>query len=94
MRDCGSIFGVAVARQNACKPPTGWQTFDIACLRDELQRRRAFRHTFQQSVRAGLCRDARNYRHTRVYIELERGVKRALELNAFMEGAPYKRYEH
>lgn len=29
MQDCGSIYGVAVAKQNACKAPTVWQTYDI-----------------------------------------------------------------
>jgi hypothetical protein len=28
-----------------------------------------------------------------VFIELERALKRAKELKAFMEGVPYKRYE-
>jgi len=28
-----------------------------------------------------------------VYIDLEKGVKRALELKAFLEDVPYKRYE-
>ena len=29
MQDCGSIYGVAVAKLNACKAPTVWQSFDI-----------------------------------------------------------------
>ena len=29
MVDCGSIYGVAVARRNVCKAPTVWQAFDI-----------------------------------------------------------------
>ena len=29
MQDCGSIYSVAVAKQNACKAPTVWQSFDI-----------------------------------------------------------------
>ena len=29
MGDCGSIYGVAVAKQNACKAPTVWQSYDI-----------------------------------------------------------------
>jgi hypothetical protein len=32
------------------------------------------------------------YPHTRVGVELERAVKRALELNAFLTGVPYNRY--
>jgi hypothetical protein len=29
MQDCGSIYGVAVAKQNVSKAPTVWQSFDI-----------------------------------------------------------------
>ena len=44
------------------------------CLRDELQCRRAYRYTYLQSVRAGLVRDAKDYPHTRVYVDLDKGV--------------------
>jgi hypothetical protein len=27
--DCGSIYGVAVTRENACLPPLQWQTYDV-----------------------------------------------------------------
>jgi len=27
--DCGAIYGVAVARANACLPPLKWQTYDV-----------------------------------------------------------------
>ncbi len=27
--DCGSIYGIATAKANACKPPTVWQSYDI-----------------------------------------------------------------
>ena len=64
------------------------------CLRDELQCRRAYRYTLRQSVRHGIVSDYRLYPHTRVRIDLEVGITRALELNAFMEGVAYKRYEH
>jgi hypothetical protein len=64
------------------------------CIRDELQCRRAYRYTLLQSVRHRITRDWGEYPHTRVYIDLEKGVRRALELNAFMEGVRYKRYEH
>jgi REP element-mobilizing transposase RayT len=63
------------------------------CLRDELQCRRAFRYTLLQCKRHGICADPKDYRHTRIFIELERGIKRALEINAFMTNVPYKRYE-
>jgi REP element-mobilizing transposase RayT len=63
------------------------------CLRDELQCRRAYRYTLRQAQRHGLCSDYRAYPHTRQFIHLDKGVKRALQLNAFMLGVPYKRYE-
>jgi hypothetical protein len=72
----------------------GRRDYFDGCLRDELQCRRAFRYTWLQSVRAGLVADPRDYPDTRVYIDLEKGIRRALQLNAFMEGIPYKRYEH
>jgi hypothetical protein len=28
--DCGAIYGVAAPKENACKAPTVWQTYDIA----------------------------------------------------------------
>jgi hypothetical protein len=71
---------------------SGKDYFD-GCIRDELQCRRAYRYTLTQSVRHGLCSDWRTYEHTRVNVELERGVRRALELGAFMEGVKYPRYE-
>jgi REP element-mobilizing transposase RayT len=71
----------------------GRRDYFDGCLRDQLQCRRAFRYTYLQSVRAGVVRDAKDYPHTRIYIDVERGIRRALELNAFMEGVPYKRYE-
>jgi len=70
----------------------GHEYFD-GCIRDEKQCRQAYRYTQRQSVRHGLCRDWREYPHTRIEIELERGVKRARELGAFLQSVPYKRYE-
>lgn len=63
------------------------------CIRDETQCRRAFRYTRDQAVRARIVRVWRDYAHTRVWIDVVRGVKRALALGAFMEGVPYKRYD-
>lgn len=63
------------------------------CLRSELQGRRAYRYTLLQSVYANLVTDWRDYPHTHVTIELERGVKRALHLHAFMTDVRYPRYE-
>ena len=62
-------------------------------IRNERQCRRAFRYTLTQSVRHGICTDWREYRHTHVKVDLERGVERALQLKAFLEGVPYKRYQ-
>lgn len=71
----------------------GHQNYFDGCIRDEKQCRRAYRYTLTQSVRHGLCADWRDYPHTRVNIELEVGVRRALDLGAFLEGVPYKRYQ-
>ncbi len=71
----------------------GHQDYFDGCIRDEKQCRLAYRYVLTQSVRHGVCRDWREYPHTRVYIDLERAVKRSLQLNAFLEGVPYKRYE-
>ncbi|MEM7807200.1 MAG: hypothetical protein AAF561_03725 [Planctomycetota bacterium] len=69
-----------------------WQSYFDGCIRDETQCRRAFRYTLNQSVRHGLARRVEDYPHTRVKVDIDRAVKRALELNAFLEGVPYKRY--
>ena len=71
----------------------GHQDYFEGCIRDEGQCRRAYRYVLTQSVRHGVCEDWREYPHTRVRIELERGLKRVLELNAFLRGVRYKRYE-
>lgn len=71
----------------------GNQDYFDGCLRNAIQCQRAYRYTRKQAVRHGIVRDWRDYPHTRVSIDLERGLKRALELNAFMEGVPYARYD-
>ncbi len=71
----------------------GHQDYFDGCIRDEQQCRRAYLYTLTQSVRHGICLDWHGYPHTRVQIELQRGVRRAHELGAFLEGVPYKRYE-
>jgi hypothetical protein len=63
------------------------------CIRDVLQARRAYRYTLLQSVRAGVVRDWREYADTRVNVEMERAIQRAVELKAFLEDVPYARYE-
>jgi hypothetical protein len=63
------------------------------CIRDVLQCRRAYRYTLIQSVRHGLVSDWRKYPHTHVRIPLEVGVRRAVQLDAFLEDVPYARYD-
>jgi hypothetical protein len=72
----------------------GHRDYFDGCVRDEKQCRRAYRYTLTQAVRHGIVVDYRDYPHTYVAIELERGLRRALELNAFLEKVPYQRYEH
>ena len=76
--------------------PFWWDRRDAdyfdGCIRDEVQYRRAYRYILTQSVRHGICRDWRQYPHTHVDVELEVGLRRALELRAFLPGVPYKRY--
>lgn len=69
----------------------GRDYFD-GCIRDEHQCRRAFRYTMMQGVRHRIVRNWSDYRNTRVSVDLDRAVRRALELRAFMEAVPYPRY--
>ena len=71
----------------------GEEYFD-GCIRDEKQCRLAYRYTLTQALRHRIMSDYLLYPDTRVNIELEVGVKRSLELGAFLEGVRYKRYEH
>jgi hypothetical protein len=71
---------------------SGHDYFD-GCLRDALQCRRAFGYTLTQCRRHGICADYRQYPHTRVFIDVERGIRRALELDAFMTDVRYPRYD-
>jgi len=72
----------------------GHEYFD-GCICDEKQCRLAYRYTFTQCVRHGICADPALYPHTRVMVDLESAVKRSLELGAFLQGVDYKRYrEH
>lgn len=63
------------------------------CLRDELQGRRTYRYVLTQCRRHGICADPKDYPHTRVYVECDRAIRRATELEAFLYGVPYARYE-
>jgi REP element-mobilizing transposase RayT len=69
----------------------GREYFD-GCIRDERQARLAYHYTLNQAKRHGIAADIRDYRHTRINVELERAIRRALELGAFLAGVPYKRY--
>jgi REP element-mobilizing transposase RayT len=62
------------------------------CIRDETQCERAYRYTLTQSVRHRLCSDYRRYPHTHVSIEVRRGIKRAIDIKAFLSEVPYPRY--
>ncbi len=87
---------LAEAGSDRVKPfwiDSGKRNYFDGCIRDEKQCRLAFGYTLTQCRRHGVCSDWRDYPHTRVGVELERGVSRALEIGAFLEGVPYKRYE-
>jgi hypothetical protein len=71
----------------------GHRDYFDGCIRDVLQAMRAYRYTLMQAVRAGIVLDWRDYPHTRMDIEMERVIRRAVELNAFLEDVPYARYE-
>src|SRR3954463_16570184 len=58
----------------------GKRDYFDGCIRDVLQARRAYRYTLMQAVRAGIVRDWREYPHTRVNVEVERAIGRAVEL--------------
>jgi hypothetical protein len=62
------------------------------CIRHDLQCRRAYRYTHLQAVRAGLVKRPEDYAHTRVDIDVEVGIARALELRAFLPHVEYARY--
>jgi len=71
---------------------SGRNDYFDGCIRSEKQCRKAYRYTLTQSTRHQLCRDFREYPHTRATIELDRGLGRALELHAFLDDVPYPRY--
>ena len=79
-------------RRDAFWIDPGHRDYFDGCIRDELQCRRAFRYTLTQCRRHHICEDPSQYANTHLNVDLERGVKRALELKAFLEGVPYKRY--
>lgn len=62
------------------------------CLRTG-QFKPTYRYVLLQSVRHGIVKDYRDYPHTRVHIEFHRALKRAIDLQAFIDDVPYQRYE-
>lgn len=70
----------------------GREYFD-GCLRDEKQGRLTYRYVLTQCRRHGVCMDPVDYPHTRVGVELERAIRRANELDAFLRDVPYSRYQ-
>jgi hypothetical protein len=71
----------------------GNQDYFDGCIRDVLQAWRAYRYTLLQAVRARIVTDPRLYPHTRVNVERDRAIARAVELRAFLEDVPYARYD-
>jgi hypothetical protein len=71
---------------------TGRQGYFDGCLRESFRVGGRFRYVFTQCRRHRICEDPKDYPHTRVNVDLERAIKRALQLKAFMKGVPYKRY--
>jgi REP element-mobilizing transposase RayT len=65
--------------------------FDGA-IRSEKQARLAYRYTLRQGERHGLIGAGESDAHTRVGVALEPAIKRAHELEAYLDGVPYKRY--
>jgi REP element-mobilizing transposase RayT len=79
-------------REKFWRDAKGKEYFD-GCIRDEKQYGAAYRYTQMQARRHGIMYDYLKYKHTRVDVTLEAGLKRALELQAFLQGVPYKRYD-
>jgi REP element-mobilizing transposase RayT len=71
---------------------SGHQNYFDGCIRDATQFRRAYGYTLTQCRRHGICADPADYPHTRAYVDLHRALKRALDISAFLENVPYKRY--
>jgi hypothetical protein len=71
----------------------GVKDYFDGCFRNEKQCRLAYRYTLLQAVRAKLVKDWRDYPHTRVNIDVDEGVRFALERDAFMDAVHYPRYD-
>ncbi|HEY7086738.1 MAG TPA: hypothetical protein VH518_01535 [Tepidisphaeraceae bacterium] len=70
----------------------GHNNYFDGCLRDILQLDRAYRYTRDQAVRARIVRAYNDYPDTRVMIDLDAAIRRATELDVFLEQVPYARY--
>ena len=71
---------------------TGHQNYFDGCIRDKKQCRLAFRYTFTQCRRHGLCADPSQYPHTHVTIDIDPAIRRAMQRSSFLASVPYKRY--
>ena len=63
------------------------------CLRDEKQFRLTYRYVRGQALRHNVAKSWETYPHTRVNVECERALARAVELKALLWGVKYKRYD-
>ena len=71
----------------------GHNTYFDGCIRDETQARRAYRYVRLQPVRHGITLTPDTYPHTHLNISLDRALRRAAQLQAYLPGVPYKRYQ-
>jgi hypothetical protein len=98
MRKLHGSIAWLVMKQIELRHVPFWRTagnkdyFD-GCIRDVLQLARTHRYVKQQAVRARIVRDWRDYAHTRVDVDVEEAIDRALMRRAFLEDVPYERYE-
>ena len=73
------------------------KTYFDGLLRNEEQARKTFRYIPRQPLRHGLIpahASPDSYPHTRLRVPLEQALRRATQLNAYLQGVPYKRYQH
>ena len=68
----------------------GKEYFD-GCIRSEKQARRTFEYIRTQCRRHRVCAAPHEYPHTVINVSLERAVRRAHEIGAFLSGVPYRR---
>jgi len=70
----------------------GHHNYFDGCIRDARQFSKCFRYTHTQCRRHGVCADPADYPHTRVSVGHDRALKRAIQLDAFLENVAYPRY--